>query len=355
MLIKPGLYGINKSNRDFTKKESWGKNQFNSSFPASLTLYMENKSFENVYIILDKDLKTKHRTISTSDLFNISNEKAEFFFAFENVYSPYQKYVLGKLPRVDLVIQDLKTGNCLSNIEIKLTALPDNSTCKLNENNYGSELVIRPDTIVYLACSIVDIFFKKKFNLSNYFDKTVDNIKDWTEAENVIPHLKSIVKTLDKISTKIINYQTPLVLQPIWKTKGKSPILADNCLDSFVWSNLGFMQLFLDAARTEKEITKINRQIRTVIWAYKMLYDFSKSGQFDHHRIIDELSYNTKNDKAFAVNGSITQAYMKSKILTRPRISKKQIKEIILGGGQNLLSPERRFDAIIYNSPQLFK
>ena len=41
--------------------------------------------------------------------------------------------------------------------------------------------------------------------------------------------------------------------------------------------------------------------------------------------------------------------------LTKPRIRKDEIKKIILGGGQNLLSPERRFDAIIYNSPDLFK
>ena len=40
--------------------------------------------------------------------------------------------------------------------------------------------------------------------------------------------------------------------------------------------------------------------------------------------------------------------------LKNPRITKNEIKNIILGGGQNLLSPERRFDAIIYNSPELF-
>ena len=45
---------------------------------------------------------------------------------------------------------------------------------------------------------------------------------------------------------------------------------------------------------------------------------------------------------------------MSSKNLTLPRIKKSEIKNIILGGGQNLLSPERRFDAIIYNSPELF-
>ena len=40
--------------------------------------------------------------------------------------------------------------------------------------------------------------------------------------------------------------------------------------------------------------------------------------------------------------------------LEKPIIKKDEIKNIILGGGQNMLSPERRFDAIIYNSPELF-
>lgn len=144
-------------------------------------------------------------------------------------------------------------------------------------------------------------------------------------------------------------------MQPSWKTEGKNPILAANCLDVFVWSNLAFTQLFLDVAR--KEITaerKITRQVRTAIWLFKMLYDFSLDGQINHRTVIDGLSYDTKNDKAFAVSGRVTHPYMAGEILTTPRITKSQIKEIILGGGQNLLSPERRFDAIIFNSPDLF-
>ena len=34
--LKPNLFGLNNTNRDFSLKETWGKNQFNSSFPASL-------------------------------------------------------------------------------------------------------------------------------------------------------------------------------------------------------------------------------------------------------------------------------------------------------------------------------
>ena len=70
---------------------------------------------------------------------------------------------------------------------------------------------------------------------------------------------------------------------------------------------------------------------------------------YEHRR-----TFNTKNDKAFAVSGRVTHHFLKSPELTTPRIKKNEIKNIILGGGQNLLSPERRFDAIIYSSPDLF-
>jgi type II restriction enzyme len=86
-----------------------------------------------------------------------------------------------------------------------------------------------------------------------------------------------------------------------------------------------------------------------------MLNDFCLNGKFDHEEIIDNLAYNTKNDKAFASSGNVTNSYMSCKRLETPVISKAEIKNIILGGGQNLLSPERRFDAIIFNSPELFK
>jgi len=86
-----------------------------------------------------------------------------------------------------------------------------------------------------------------------------------------------------------------------------------------------------------------------------MLLGIKQRGRFDHQEIIDNLSYNTKNDKAFASSGKITNRYMNSSRLLTPIIGKSEIKNIILGGGENMLSPERRFDAIIFNSPELFR
>ncbi len=108
----------------------------------------------------------------------------------------------------------------------------------------------------------------------------------------------------------MLDSQSPLVMQPIWKTQGKTPKLAENCLDVFVWSDLAFVRLFAKVAKAEVRENKITRQIRTLIWLFKMLYDFSKDGQVNHARTIDALSYNTKNDKAFALSGRITRSFM---------------------------------------------
>ncbi|MBR8828463.1 MAG: HindVP family restriction endonuclease [Gomphosphaeria aponina SAG 52.96 = DSM 107014] len=85
-----------------------------------------------------------------------------------------------------------------------------------------------------------------------------------------------------------------------------------------------------------------------------MLYDFAITGKIDYTNVINKISFNKKNDKAFALSGTKTYPYMKSEQLTHPRIKKDEIKNIILGGGEKFLSPERRFDAIILNTPNLF-
>ncbi|MEZ4884144.1 MAG: HindVP family restriction endonuclease [Chitinophagales bacterium] len=358
MLVnKPRLFGINHSNRDFTQKDTWGKNQFNSSFPAALSAYIHSINHKNIYLKLNQNLEVVHNQISTIELFGLSPQSDDLFYAFESAYSPYQQLLVGYLPRVDLVTQSRNSGHVLKPLEIKLTALPDHTTCELEESKYGCELVVRPDTIVYLACSIAHCFKGSRNELKKYFSKDFANIANWNIGQVITPYLSKIVVILDKIMLSLLGKQEPLLMQPIWKTKGKSPILADNCLDVFVWSNLAFSQLFLDIVRRSliREIHKINRPIRTMIWLFKMLHDFAEKGQFNHAEVIDNLSYNTKNDKAFAVSGKTTHPYMSCTELTKPRIRKEDIQEIILGGGQELLSPERRFDAIIYNSPKLFE
>ncbi len=346
--IKPSLFGINKSNRDFTLKETWGKNQFNSSFPASLCCYLASKNLSAISLSITNG-EFSSSTIEINDVFGIEPSDPDLYFAFESQHTPYQKFIIGTLPRTDLVIQKESSGQCLSGLEIKLTALPDNATYNLDDEYYGSEIVVRPDTIVYLACSIA-------LSLSNELGDIVPDIiiKDWSVPHLVLKKIDKIISIIQQISYALEEKQHSFLIQPIWKTIGKSPRLADNCLDVFAWSNAGFSYFISSIANRNTDANGINRQTRTVVWLYKMLLEIKHKGKFNHKTIIDTLSFNTKNDKAFASAGNITNKYMACDRLKNPTITKSEIKNIILGGGQNLLSPERRFDAIIFNSPELF-
>lgn len=348
---KPKLFGINHSNRDFGMVDAWGKNQFNSSFPAALVAYLYSKQLRCVYLKTDAANRVYHDYICPSDLFGIAPTNDNAFYAFESVYSQYTPFYIGNTPRIDLVIQDRNTGYCLKGLEVKLTALPDNSTCNLaSDDKYSCELVIRPDTISYLACSIAKCYAANRLKLQSVIGD-FNNI-DWDDEAIVMMNYKQFVEAIDRLIKYHSPKQEPLVLEPVWKTNGKSSMLANNCLDVFVWSNLSLIHLFADFVN--KSIRRIGRTERTLIWLVKMLWDFSQFGQFDADSIIDKLSFNTKNDKAFSVNGRVTHPLLSCGELTTPRIQKNEIKNIILGGGQNMLSPERRFDAIIFNSPDLF-
>ncbi len=62
------LFGIKNSNRDFSGKKSWGKNQFNTSFPAALTRYMYARGIKPIYVTIDENLGVVHRSINQEEL-----------------------------------------------------------------------------------------------------------------------------------------------------------------------------------------------------------------------------------------------------------------------------------------------
>jgi len=71
--------------------------------------------------------------------------------------------------------------------------------------------------------------------------------------------------------------------------------------------------------------------------------------------VADGMTYDNQNDKEFSISGSKSRLLMACERLVRPAITKSEIRNIVLGGGQKYLSPERRFDAIIYYSNDLFE
>jgi hypothetical protein len=245
-----------------------------------------------------------------------------------------------------------ETGRCVSMAEIKLTALPDNSTHHLSESLYGCELVVRPDTIVHLALSIAAQFREKRHILATLIQQ-FPSVSDWTDIAIVAPRIPQLMTVLDAFMLEHLPLQKPLVMQPIWKTEGRKQSLHQHAFDIFVWSNFAFSRLFFRGENLNPNT--ITRGARSIAWLARMLYDFALTDRIDHRSIIDSMSFNTRNDKAFAVNGMVTRPLMNGPELSQPRVSRSAVRNIILGGGQLLLSPERRLDAAILNTPGLFE
>lgn len=183
--------------------------------------------------------------------------------------------------------------------------------------------------------------------------RNVPQINHWEEIDEVLPHYNKILDSILCVSKDMVDCQKPLIIQPIWKTEGNKMRLKEDCLDVFVWSNLSIIQMC--CTEDSFNIQHLNRFHRTIIWLYKMLLDYVTYDTFDYKRIIRLQSYNLANDKAFALPGTKSHVFLAGEEICKPRISKYEIKNIILGNGQELLSPERRFDAVLVNSPDIFE
>lgn len=347
----PGLFGQKHSSRDYTKESYWGKNQFNSSFPASLVAYMHSKNINPVYLCMGENAGICHQYITGEQLYGINPLSDDIFYNFEAGYSVYEKYYIGNREKTDLVTVNRLTNQSLRGLEIKLTALPDNTTKRQSEDKYSCEIVMRPPTICFLACSMCEAYTGDVNRLRDLLSG-VPQIVHWEDAESVAPCYGKIQNAVLRVAMDMREKQQPLIIQPVWKTEEGKMRLADDCLDVFVWSNLATILMCVQDENVEGK--DINRFQRTIIWIYRMLFDYVTYGVFDYVTIIKNHSYGNANDKAFSLPGTRSYKFLKSLELLHPRIKKNEIKNIILGGGQNLLSPERRFDAVIVNSTDLF-
>ena len=349
----PALFGLNRSNtnKDFSQVKAWGKNSFNNCFPIALLCYMKSQSVAPVYLTVDENWDIVPEKIDVNSVFGHVYDSEDIYFAFEYTYGQNQQFVKGTLPRIDLVVMDNSDSEnpWVRALEIKLTTLPDNSTCDLSEEEYGCELVVRPNTIIHLTLAIVSGYVEHKEELLEVLRPIFQNNFNSEAEERILEKIPNIIQTIESLLLARMDTQIPLIIQPIWKTVGKSTRLHENCLDVFVWSTFAFTKLLMDAAKRGKKFSGVKR---TVFWMIKMLSDFATNGKIDPQTVTVGSSKQT--DKAFALSGKRTHPYMSCAELSRPRIKKTEIKNIILGQGEKLLSPERRFDAILANSPELF-
>tara|TARA_R110001606_G_scaffold249840_2_gene397739 strand:+ start:2473 stop:3528 length:1056 start_codon:yes stop_codon:yes gene_type:complete len=341
-MSEPSLYGIINSNRN--GNDLWGKNQFNSTFPASLACYMRDIKMKAVYLSVNSDLCVQASEIDLDEVFNTKLRNDELVFDFESKYNSYQKFAFDDIRGIDLVIRSNERQ--IRPFEVKLTVVPDSSTYNQEEAEWGTEIVIRPATTSYCALGMAESCESSFGLIREIFEPICSSIQHWDSRLEIDSKRSNILLALNTFQKEFHPFQKPFLMQPIWKTKGKSPLLDDNAFDLFIWSDFAVCRTFLDrSAVSDKEV---NRYMRSSARLTRILYELSSTGKTNIEKIYTEMAFGLQSDKEFALNGKVTREYMNHPRRTKPLLPPAILRDIILNGGQKMLSPERRFDQTIY-------
>lgn len=345
--IPSGLFGIKHSNR--TTEMHWGKNCFNSSFPTAVACYMLSNNIPAIYNklqIVEDQLQVVATEVSICDVFNSGSLTHDCLdFHFESRFEPYQKYSFDTIDGIDLVVKST-SGSFLAPLEVKLTVLPDSTTYKKSEKEWGCEMVVRSATTSYCALGMFDSVSDRPKDVRDIFEKACADIGSWTndyEMSHKTPALSECVNTFQK---QHLGKQKPLVMQTLWKTKGQSPFLADNAFDIVVWSDYAFSRLFVDRALSID--STMSRHMRASAKLARCIWELSKSGKIRLAEIYRQMAFGNQTDKEFSIGGQSWRNYISSPRIEKPLLAKDVVKEIIEPGYIEQLRPERRFDQTLY-------
>lgn len=342
-----GLFGIEHSNR--SEDDHWGKNCFNSSFPAATANYMMANDIPAIYIhldIIDGKPTVVASEIPIREVFNCGDKTAdELYYAFESVFTPYQEYSFDAIDGIDLVIKDLD-GNFLSPLEVKLTVLPDNTTYKKSEENWGSEMVVRSATTSYCALGMFDAVKDDAREVRAIFEEACSSIQGWDNDFEMTHKIPTLSNSIDEFQRRYYTRQKPLLMQTLWKTQGKSPLLADQAFDIVIWSDYAFSRLFIDASYETSNT--MSRPMRATARLARCLWELSKSGKIRVVDIYRQMAFGNQTDKEFSIPGNKWRNYVETPRTARPILPKDAVQSIIEDGYIEKLSPERRFDQTLY-------
>lgn len=315
--------------------------------------YMLDNDISAVYIRLDSvngELCVVADEIPISQVFKSGDKNpTDLVFNFESVYEPYQQYSFDDIDGIDLVVKDLD-DHFLSPLEVKLTVLPTDQTSKYTEDRWGCELVIRSATTSYCALGMFDSVKADARHVREIFENACSSIQMWDNDFEMTHKMPQLCRSIDQFQKEYYQNQKPLLMQTIWKTQGKSPLLADQAFDIVVWSDYAFSRLFIDGSTAPA--TTMSRPMRATARLARCIWELSKSGKIRVADIYRQMAFGNQTDKEFAIGGSKWRQYVTSNRVVRPILPKSAVNEIIEPGNIQRLSPERRFDQTLYFTAQ---
>ena len=340
------LYGISRENSSRHSRNLWGKNQFNSTFPLSLCLFMRDNEMQPVCLVVQgEELAARENHWKMSEV--IGEAALSPFYQFECVFEPYAHLSRNKVDKIDLVVAIQERHHTA--LEVKLTVVPDVTTARLDENEWAPEMVMRPVSSAYAMMGVATSLRKKengvhRTEVLNSLRPAYNKISEWNNKVEVEQNLESLTDALSNALQVASEVENPFLVQPIWRTKGQSLDLCEECFDVFVWSDVAIMKLPIHQVQKR---SRSGRPMREIARHVRALYQVLTQGDFDYQGIYKGMSMESQTDKSFSIAGKDIRKFMNHARLNQPSVSRSVVRELILNGGQHQLKPERRFDAAV--------
>lgn len=343
---KPGLYGIEPENSSRSGSNLWGKNQFNSTFPLALCLYMRDRGINPMSIrMVDGEISASDDVWEMREIVGLVDELP--YYQFEKKFQPFKELMRDTSEPIDLVVCRNGIPSCA--LELKLTVVPDNATANLPEDEWAPELVLRPVSSAHAMMGVAASLMvpENEFNKKRVVDTlrhVYNRVNDWDNKIEISKFASEINSALLETLEICEGIQRPFLVQPIWCTKGQSLELSEHCLDVFVWSDVAVLGIpTLECSGSNK----IGRMSREVARHVRALYEVLHMGDYNYSSIYQGMPLGSQTGKSFSINGKISLKYLKHERLTRPVIPRSVLADIILNEGESRLKPERRFDVAL--------
>lgn len=269
-------------------------------------------------------------------------------YEFESAFGPYSDYSRDAVDNIDLVV--IANGEPLRPLEVKLTVVPDSSTASLAADAWAPEMVMRPvssaHAMMSVAASLADDEEAREA-VRTHLRLAYNRITGWDNPTEIVQRCDMLLSALDGALRVVAGrgLQRPFLIQPLWRTEGQSFVLAEPCFDVFVWSDAAIMRVPVDQSTDGSD--KVSRPLREVARHVRGLYDLLSTGDFSYLSVYKGMPLGHQTDKSFALSGRKSIRYLRHPRLSRPSLSQSVLREVIIGGGERELKPERRFDAAV--------
>ena len=207
-------------------------------------------------------------------------------------------------------------------------------------------MVIRAATTSYCALGMFDSISEHYQHIREIFEASCSSIESWNSDYEMKTKTKNLQECINTFQKEYYSHQKPLVMQTIWKTKGQSPILADDAFDIVIWSDYAFSRLFVDAVK--RSAKTMSRTMRATARLARCLWELSISKKIHIVDIYRQMAFGNQTDKEFSIQGPKWRRYVSTSRIVKPCLSKNLITDIIQKDHIHMLLPERRFDQTLY-------